>query len=358
MDRLHARYPFLDAAREAVERADAGIETIAREERVVERAIDRIRATVTDGRTGSPHRDHRVELFSYPLARVLVSLVNDRGLVRAYADAEAATAMERLEEDAAARERRTVDYDPPDLRRFLREFDLDDSVRSRGDGGRHGGGTAGGTPETYAVAVTTYLRHAADRGDDWQLLARDLHDGWVTVDRDELDAIVADAIRDRVAAGLPLAVPDPVAAALDDAVDRVRETLGSVPVPDDIDAVDPALFPPCVRALMERVDAGEALPPHSAFSLVGFLAAVGMEADAIVERCAGDAMDADAVRRRVERLRDTTGAGDGTVTFAPPSCVTMAAYGDCVNKDDRCETIAHPLAYYEDALLAAGASDE
>jgi DNA primase large subunit len=28
----------------------------------------------------------------------------------------------------------------------------------------------------------------------------------------------------------------------------------------------------------------------------------------------------------------------------------MDAQGDCVNRDDRCERVAHPLAYYREAL--------
>jgi DNA primase large subunit len=32
----------------------------------------------------------------------------------------------------------------------------------------------------------------------------------------------------------------------------------------------------------------------------------------------------------------------------------MQAYGDCVDPDERCETIAHPLSYYTDAVRDAG----
>jgi DNA primase large subunit len=31
----------------------------------------------------------------------------------------------------------------------------------------------------------------------------------------------------------------------------------------------------------------------------------------------------------------------------------MQAQGDCVNKDERCERIDHPLSYYDDAVAAA-----
>jgi len=83
-----------------------------------------------------------------------------------------------------------------------------------------------------------------------------------------------------------------------------------------------------------------------------------MDPEAIVDRCAVDGpMDAETVRRRVARVRDANREGDVAVTFAPPSCATMKAYGDCVDMDDRCERIRHPLAYYESALLDARSDD-
>ena len=35
---------------------------------------------------------------------------------------------------------------------------------------------------------------------------------------------------------------------------------------------------------------------------------------------------------------------------APPSCAAMVEYGDCVDTDDLCETIQHPLSYYGASL--------
>jgi DNA primase large subunit len=65
----------------------------------------------------------------------------------------------------------------------------------------------------------------------------------------------------------------------------------------------------------------------------------------------GSTVEEEAVRYQAERLR-----GESPPTeYAPPSCATMQAQGDCVNMDERCETVAHPLAYYESAL--AGTED-
>jgi DNA primase large subunit len=35
----------------------------------------------------------------------------------------------------------------------------------------------------------------------------------------------------------------------------------------------------------------------------------------------------------------------------------MQAYGDCVNRDERCERITHPLSYYKTAVEASGGTD-
>jgi DNA primase large subunit len=34
----------------------------------------------------------------------------------------------------------------------------------------------------------------------------------------------------------------------------------------------------------------------------------------------------------------------------------MQAYGDCVNRDERCDRITHPLAYYGDAVESDAAA--
>ena len=128
MDRLHARYPFLDAAREAVDRADVDLGTVVLREDspVVERALERVESAIAEGRVGSP-RNLRVELLSYPVARVIVSAVGDR-VIRAYAAAEAATAHERFVADVENPSPTSVAGGQITVERLLREFDLTGSV--------------------------------------------------------------------------------------------------------------------------------------------------------------------------------------------------------------------------------------
>ena len=344
MRRLHARYPFLETARQAVEEAEVDLaDLVVENPTVVERARERVVSALTAGTTGEPHRNPRVELLSYPVARVLVSLVDEGAMASLYARAEAADAAERLraEIEDDTRLRSTVD-DRVTLDRLLREFDLTDATTETADG--------------YRLDVSAYLELAAERdGDEWRLVGRPVADGTVPVDRDELLTLLEQAVEERVAARLPLPVPDPIADALADEVEAVRAALDDHQFAHSFDTVVPERFPPCMRALLDRIRGGEEVPAHSSFAAIGFLSAAGMSPDEIAEQFGPDAaIDDRTVARQVARIVDE----DSGIQYAPPSCATMQAYGDCVNRDDVCATISHPLAYYETRLSGSNGGAE
>jgi DNA primase large subunit len=338
MDSLHARYPFLPAARESVAAADADLaEVIDRGGAVVERAVTRVDHAVESRSVGDQHRSDRVELLSYPVARILVSLVDEPALVRRYASAEAQTAIDRLHADGdASRALRSVGGERLSVDGFLEAMNLDESIRSAGD--------------DYVVDVETYLRLADGLdGASWRLVNRALADGQVQVSAVELDDLLAAAVEDRVAEDLPLAVPASIEAALSEQVTELRSMLADFSVERSFDAVEPALFPPCIQALAARVRDGGELPEHSRFAYVAFLAAIGMGREEIVGRLAEHPdVDPEAASYRVDHVVDRDGGA-----YLPPSCATMQAYGDCVNKDQLCARIAHPLEYYEKRLDGA-----
>ena len=339
MDRLHARYPFLAAAREAVEAAEVDLaRVVAEEPRVVERGLERVESALFDGTVGEVHHRPRVELLSYPVARVMVSLVDEHVLVRRYARGEAATAHERfaaaLEADT---ELKSAEGERLTREELLREFDLAGAVRADGEG--------------YLMAVGTYLELAADQwGDKWRLVNRELTGGEVPVTEAELLELCQQAVRQRVATDLPFAVPDPIAEELTDEVDYVRERLADLDLTRDIDTVVPDLFPPCMKHLLDAVQKGEHLEHHSRFAIAAFLVSIGMSTDEIVELFeVNPGFGEEMTRYQVDHIRGATSPTE----YSPPSCATMQSYGDCVNKDDICEDVieeSHPLNYYEHRL--------
>ncbi len=333
MDRLHARYPFLQSAREAVEAADVDlVELIETDAPAVERGYERVKLGLSDGTIGEPRRSTRTELLSYPIARVLVSLLDDPMVTDTYARAEAATAQARLEADlttetelqSTASRRLSVDQ-------LLREFGLADAVTV--------------TETETRIAVTQYLTLSRNlEGEQWRLVNRSLTAGEIPLERPELLALLEEAVADRVSDGLPLSVPEPIA----DRLATRRQQLESLVETPEVDlafeTVDPNAFPPCMTALLAQARRGETLDPPGQFALVGFLAGTELDADAVCD-LAGGGLDRETVAYQLAHLR-----GQDGVEYVPPSCQVMVEYGLCVNRDELCEQIPHPAEYYHQAL--------
>jgi len=338
MDALHARYPYLQSSREAVQAAGVDLaDLVERDDRVVARAVGRVTGAIEETAVGDPDRDARVELLSYPVARVLVSLVDENVLTRRYAHAEAGTAYERfVEELADTTELKSVRRERLTLEQLVAEFDLAEHVRPDGEWE---------TATAFSVDVPTYLFYAARlRGDEWRLVNRTVADGRLTVDREELYRLLQQAVHERVSEGLPLSVPPVIADALAGEVETLAETLADLDLTREIDTVVPELFPPCMTYLLDQVRKGEHLEHHSRFAITAFLASIGLSTDEIVELYrVNPGFGEEMTRYQTDHIR-----GENSPTqYTPPSCATMKSYGDCVNMDDLCDAISHPLGYYE-----------
>lgn len=350
MDALHARYPFFDAARGAARELDASIPQLAADDApAVERALERVERALLEGTTAprEPGRwTARDELLSYPVARILVSLLDDRKAVDKYAAAEATTAAERFaaDEDSDADELRSTTTASVSLDEVLREFELDDAVRPEA-----GSETPRGAQQ-FRVAVGRYLALSnADWDEAWRLVNRELAAGEVRTRREELygadgRGLLVEAVRRRVAEGLPFDLDDESEAALRDSLaeelDDLEDLLGERTEVGQIDAVLPDRFPPCIDDLLATAESEE-LSPVESFALLSFLAAIGLDADGAIVFCQGTTLSPEQIRYQVERVGDERGA-----QYPTPSCPTLESYGICTNQDDHREHADHPLEYY------------
>jgi DNA primase large subunit len=357
MNPLHARYPYFRAAREAVETLGVSLPTLVVEEApAVERGVERVERALMEGTVApeEPRRwDSREELLSYPIARILVSLVDAPAAVEKYAAAEAATARERFTADFETGDDalRSTDGRPVGFEEFLREFDLAEDVAAEPP-------ERGREPTWFRVDAGAYLTLVDPNwGDAWRLVNRELAAGAVRVEREDLYRLLGVAVRRRVAEGLPFEVRsspqgERIADALEAEVASLRDLLADRGREYDVDTVVPELFPPCVTDLLERARRGAELAPHSRFALTAFLTGIGMDTDEVVSLYRATSIDEEEIRYQVEYLRDA-----GGTQYPAPTCATMQSYGDCVNRDERCETISHPMSYYGSALADADDAD-
>ncbi len=356
IDPLYARYPFLSAARDAVSETgfDLG-ELIAAGHPAVERGGERVERALLSGVVDSETPDEwRIEdeLLSYPIARILVSLLDSPAAVDKYASSEAKTALDRLQQDIEQGDDGLRSTTTPRLDRetIMAELGLDDAISPEGSRRRQ---TA--DPDWFRVQVGTYLQLSSGaRGDRWRLVNREVLGGDVRVEREELFRLLRTAIRRRVADGLPfdgLTEGEGIAAELEVQLTDLRRLLSQRTATGEIDFVARELFPPCIENLLQKAEKDVALEAYESFTLMAFLTGIGMEPDEIVAFCAESSLDPEGIRYQTEYLRDDRGT-----QYPPPSCETLSAYGICHNEDDHWKTAAHPLEYYQHQLEQA--SDE
>ncbi|SHH43764.1 hypothetical protein [Halobaculum gomorrense] len=349
MEPQHARYPFFAAAREAVRESGVDLAALVADgDPAVDRGRERVERALTEGTVEADDDrgwDARDELLSYPIARILVSLLDSRAAVEKYAEAEAATAyrrftedVERDRDDGARRDPARVDRDA-----LLREFDLNGAVRVEEP-------KPGQVEGTWLwLGVGAYLSYVdPDWGDDWRLVNRELVAGEVRTEREELYRLLREAVEDRVGDGLPFeGVGEELADELEAEISDLRDLLADRSVTADLDVVAPEHFPPCVAKLLGRAQAGDDLDPHERFSLLAFLAGLNLDAE---EAVALSGLDPELVADRFAYLRDDSGA-----QYPPPSCRTLGEYGICENEHNHRSVAPHPLEYYSRSL---GEADE
>ena len=367
MQPLHARYPFFDDAREAVGEVGASVPELAESGApAVERGRERVERALTEGTTApaEPSRwSDEAELLSYPVARVLVSLLAEERAVEKYATAEAATAAARFADDVTGGDdglRSTTDASVS-LPRILREFGLEEAVREERLAGAERNRSAGATDrDWYRVGVEQFLLLSGDWGEEWRLVNRELADGEVRTRRGELygsdgKGLLVEAVRRRVSAGLPFDLGEERRDALEEALAEplasLRDLLGERVVVGDIDAVLPELFPECIDEIRERA-ADEELDDTESFALLSFLAAIGLDAEEAVAFCAETTLDPRQVRYAIERLGEKRGA-----QYPTPSCETLAAYGICTNQNGHRERSNHPLVLYRERVRETDPDD-
>lgn len=320
-----ARFPFISPAQKYVESLDFPLSELFSErafEQIRARGKERVNEAIA-GRINRPVISDRIsaekELLSYPVARILVSCVNDRQLIRRYALAEAEYAHGFAKELPA---------DP------MKELAGDFKIEAEGRDG------------SFRLHFTDYIRYAsAIHEHKWKLINRKMYRGSVQLTREEFSRLIQEATRKRIESSLPLDVPPEICAALESYVVEIRNSLTALKSEFSIDEfkeIMPDCFPPCIAHALSNVREGVNLSHSMRFALTSFLLNIGMNADGIVGlfKVSPD-FDEERTRYQVMHIQGSSGT-----TYKSPSCATMLTYGNCFGKEQLCERISHPLGYY------------
>ena len=323
-----AKYPFLKEAGEYIREhgppLEELLEDIAYEEARIQgkgRILQALEKGSIPNRALMTDAQNLLELFSYPIARILASCIADDFLITRYALAEAKNARNKLDKEEL-------------------KFILDVSAQLGLDV-QNGG--------EMLIHFSDFLRTSAQmRAKEWKLANLGIDKGYVRLSRPQLLRLIQQAVQIRIEADLPLEVNEKIISVLERYTEEIRVELAEKKEKykaEDFGKISITRLPPCMRKFVSMLQAGENLSHSARFALTAFLRVLGMSNDEIL-RLFATAPDFDVKKTRYQ-VEHITGRISGT-QYTPPECSTMKSYNICFEPDDLCKRdwMNHPLTYY------------
>jgi DNA primase large subunit len=322
-----AKYPFLNEAGEYLRESSFGWEELDRPDMryIIERAAERIEVEV-DGKIYDNLERYEIEILTFLISLVIVKSIGIDQVLRKFALAEARRAEKFLTEDLRNQseiKRRSV---------FTKIFDDLFKLRiviSEED------------QRLFKVRVVDYLARASHfHEQEWKLINRLVHSGYVYLDadetvrliRNELSVLIYDKVKGMTLPTLPQGIKSKA--------NELRLKLFSRYERRGLAAVTE--YPPCVKHALEVMNRGENLPHSARVMLATYMLAIGKPVEEIVLMFenAPD-FNEKITRYQVEHLAGMKGSH---TKYSVPSCDKLRNENLCFATAE-CDTLINPVQF-------------
>ncbi len=326
-----AKYPFLSDTRQFIKENGPSVDDLLHAppyERAriigIERLDNAFKNRDVGARSLASESDCIMEIFSYPLARMVAVCIGDPYFKKRYALGEAYHMYKHLLNESTS---------------FLLAVAKELSVTVHHDTEKN----------TIKIYFKDYLRNAPTRYKEWKMVNRGINAGFLTISHKDLARILLESLRERINKELLSRQCDQSASEVfssdiqrfQNMLSMQKKKLEAAPV----GKVSLEKLPPCMKEILSAIQSGENVPHMGRFALVAFLSSLKLNTNDILKlfSTAPDYQE-DKTRYQVEHI---TGASSST-EYKCPGCEKMRTYGICpVDKmDDLCKKIRHPLSYY------------
>jgi len=313
-----ARYPFMEEAKKWVKNEKIEIHEVLNDpiyERARMRAVERVKQAMKYGIIKDTpllnEIDCMMEIFSYPLARLIVASVESEYLIRRYALAEAKKAYENLKKE-----------DSSFIQKIAMEFGME--VK---DG---------------VIHFSDYLKYAPTWDMKWKLINRVMEKGYVKLSNEEIARLIQEAIRSKIQNELfYMFAPPEINKIFGELIANLKNKLVAKEI-KRAEGISEKDYPPCIKNLILAIKSGMNVPHVGRFTLVTFLNAIGASTEDILKIFSNSPdFNEEKTRYQIEHI---TGKISGTV-YAVPKCATIRTWGLCY-PDELCKRVNHPLFYY------------
>jgi DNA primase large subunit len=326
-----AKFPFTSEASEYVKLFKIDLAELTRPEliQILERAMERIKTGVFTGKIPAELTQEDMDILAYPTALMLISAFGDDRARRRYALAEAKRAYQLLRDEAPEKL----------LQIAVGSFGWDSKIADRDVGNSH---------FEFALRFENYVSNSARIRDvKWKLVNRVLSEGYVFLPREDFARLLEEEVQARALERTSISQLT-LPTELEQKVDPLRSMIVARSrklAADEIpQAAMAAAMPPCMTNLMSLLQSSKHISHMGRFAMAAFLLNIGTDEEELLKMLKSFTDFEDRLARyQVEHIAGKRGSRR---KYTAPNCSTMRTHGLCVNPDEICATIVHPLSYY------------
>ncbi|MBS7633133.1 DNA primase large subunit PriL [Candidatus Bathyarchaeota archaeon] len=325
----YAKYPFLKAAIKHIQKLNLKIQDLTDpdNENILKRAQQRLEEAILDNIVSLDPQHVDIEIVSFPVAVTLAIATKDSFIKKRYALAEANRAYEELLLEPKEK-----------IIQLAENFDWKIAVANDVS-----------LPYDFAVSFVDYLRNTTHLKETrWKLANRMLSNGVVYLRLDDVTRLLKEEVRRHIEQRLDVQDLPVLPAKLIEIAEKmkklVEETIGKPEREGFPTTITQTAFPPCIQSLYQAFTTGKHLSHIGRFTLTAFLANIGMPTESIIDLFKSFSDYSERMTRyQVEHIAGEKGS---RTRYVPPKCETLKTHGICINPDELCQRIYHPLTYY------------
>jgi DNA primase large subunit len=303
----------------------------------LDRAEKRIRNALLDVSAYAktqPHdepREYEIEIFSFPIAVMLVAATEDSLIKSRYSLAEAKRASELLRAEDKEKLLEIANNFNWNLR-LVKDINLPHYV--------------------FAVRFPVFLKNATGFHDNnWKLVNHLLINGEVYLTEREVSRLLEEEVRRYIEGKLDTKIrslPPGITARVNQLRQLAAEKREQIQLEEMPQRVVLEAFPSCIKGVYDRVAAGRPASHIGRFALTSFLLNIGMTVEDVFKffRSVSD-FNERMTRYQVEHIAGTRGSG---TKYTPPNCATLRTHGICVSPEPECRGAVNPLVCYKRKL--------
>jgi DNA primase large subunit len=328
-----AKYPFLKAAADYMKIANLKIEDLTSPdlEEIIRRAEERVEEAILYARVSRNLKKEDIEISSYPVAILLAISTGSPFIKKRYALAEAKQTYEDLKGESKEK-----------ILWFAQNFGWKLAVNSNSE-----------IPYEFILHFPSYLRNTSSlRAKKWKLVNRLLANGNVYLSKSETARLLSEEVRKHVEKRMEVKELPKLPLKLTEIAEKIKkisvEKIGKAEIEGFPKTIVQQVFPPCIKNLYQSMSTGRHLSHVGRFTLTSFLINVGMAPEKMIELFKNFSdYNERMTRYQVEHIAGERGS---RTRYIPPKCDTLQTHGICINPDELCRKIRHPLTYYRRKL--------